>query len=145
MDPVGTAALPESRNVGNDQFRIDFPHTGVVEAPSRVRARLGTLHPDIGARDQLKEKFLALRLRKIERDEKDVAAFLNESGRHRVATIFCLEPNSDSAPSGVASAGTLDLDHFGAHFGRQLRGEWLRDQRSGGNNFDTLRSEERRV
>jgi len=81
----------------------------------------------------------ATRLRQIQRDAENIAAFLDPGRRDVRLAVPGREPDADIAPSDVADSGALDLDNFRAHFGRQFRGERLRNQGPGRYDFHALK------
>ena len=125
-----------SGDMGDHETRIDLQQFLVSDAELCVSSTLGILHPDIGALDQFDQDFAPARLCKIQRDAKHITAVLHPIRRYLEA-IFGVERDAAVAPRKIAKARALNLDYLRAHFGAQRGGIGLRNQNSGGNNFET--------
>ena len=112
------SGLAVARHMGDDDLGVGLQHRFIGQAPLGVRARLGTLHPDITRLDELEEDVFALGGTEIQGRIQLVASFLDPGGGDLAAAIRGRQLHAQVSPGGVPLARAFDLDHLGAHFGR---------------------------
>ncbi|MNI28339.1 hypothetical protein D3C73_821120 [compost metagenome] len=113
------AGLAVTRHPHHDQARIGRHQVGGGQVPLLERARTEVLDQDVGLGDQLARRLLALGRAQVDGDREFVARDDPPPGRN-----LALAP----VAHGIADAGRLQLDHFGAHVAQQLAAEGAGDE-----------------